>query len=68
MKNRDRYILKVNEYDMLVKIQANIIDGGCCCIIEALTGGIYPCKNDKMCMLDTCKECIQKWLNEEDKK
>lgn len=65
MKNRDRYILKVNEYDMLVKMQENIFYSGCYCIIDALTGGVYPCKNDKMCMPDTCKECIQKWLNEE---
>lgn len=65
MKNRDRYILKVNEYDTLMKIQENIIDGGCRCIIDALTGDIYLGESDKMCVLGTCKECIQKWLNEE---
>ena len=27
MKNRDRYILKVNEYDMLSALNAEIIDG-----------------------------------------
>ncbi len=59
MKNRERYILNVNEYDMLVKIQA-VMAG---CVIEALTGKDYPCPDD----LCTCKECIQKWLNEEDK-
>ena len=65
MKNRNRYILKVNEYDMLVKIQSNIINGDCRCIIDALMGGIYLGENGKMCTLGTCKECIQKWLNEE---
>lgn len=65
MKNRDRYILKVNEHDMLMKIQANIIDGDCCCIIDALTGDIYPSEDGKRCTLDACKECIQKWLNKE---
>ena len=65
MKNRDKYILKVNEYDMLCKIQSNIMDGYCWCVIEALTGGSHPCENDKMCTLDTCKACIQGWLNNE---
>lgn len=59
MTNRERYILKMSEYDMLVKIQANIIDGCCCCVIDALTGGGYPCKDSN------CQECIQKWLNKE---
>lgn len=61
MTNRERYILRVNEYDMLVKIQA-VMAG---CVIEALTGKDYPCPDDKVCMFDTCKECIQKFLNEE---
>lgn len=65
MKNRDRYILQKNEYDLLIEMQKNIIDGGCCCIIDALTGSTYPCENDKVCMLDTCRECIQRWLNAE---
>ena len=65
MTNRDRYILKANEYDMLVKIQANIIGGDCRCIIDALTEDTYLGEDGKMCTFDTCKECIQKWLNEE---
>lgn len=60
MTNRERYILKISEYDMLVKIQANIIDGSCYCVIDALTGGTYPCKDIN------CQECIQKWLNKEE--
>ncbi len=62
MKNRDRYILKVNEYDMLIKIQATMLSNNCC-VIDALAG--IKCPNDKVCMLDTCRECIQKFLNEE---
>lgn len=61
MTNRERYILRVNEYDMLVKIQA-VMAG---CVIEALTAKEYKCPDDKVCMLSTCEECIQKFLNEE---
>lgn len=64
MKNRDKYILKVNEYDLLIRIQA-VMAG---CVLEALTGKDYPCPDDKCCMLSTCKACIQKWLNEEEQK
>ena len=63
MKNRDRYILKVNEYDMLIKIQATMLSHNCC-VIEALAG--ISCPNDKMCMLSNCSKCIQEWLNEEE--
>lgn len=65
MKNRDKYILKVNEYDLLCKIQCNIMDGRCWCVIDAITGSRYPCENDKMCMMGTCEACIHKWLNSE---
>ena len=63
MKNRDRYILKVNEYDMLIKIQATMLSHNCC-VIEALAG--INCKHEKVCALDTCKECLRAWLNKED--
>lgn len=62
MKNRDKYILKVNEYDLLVKIQVTMLAYNCC-VIEALTG--KACPEEKCCMLDVCKECIQKFLNED---
>ena len=65
MKNRDRYILKVNECDLLCNLQAAFCSGLCQCVIEALTGKQYPCPDDKICMLDTCRECIQRWLNEQ---
>ena len=65
MRNRDRYILQRNEYDMLCDLQAAISSGRCQCVIEALTAKEYPCPNDKCCMLSTCMECIQEWLNKE---
>lgn len=63
MRNRDRYILKMNEYDLLMKIQATTLTYNCC-VIEALTGKPH-CTDDKACILSTCETCIQKWLNEE---
>ena len=65
MTNRERYILRQNEYDLLIGIQAAIGSGLCQCVIEALTVKDYPCPDDKMCTLDTCRECVQRWLNEE---
>lgn len=59
MTNRDRYILKRNEYDMLNAMQSVLIKGKCVCVIEALSGSVYPCR----C---SCAECIQKWLNSEE--
>lgn len=67
MTNREKYILKRNECDMLVQIQAAIASQPYLCVIETLTGKDYPCPDDKVCMLDTCEECIQKWLNDEER-
>ena len=65
MKNRDRYILKVNEYDLCCRLQVAFGSGLCQCVIEALTGKEHYCPNDKVCMLDTCEACIHEWLNKE---
>lgn len=65
MRNRYRYITNMSEYDLLVRIQAAMITGGCYCVIEAITKKEYPCKDNKVCMLSTCQECIAKWLNKE---
>lgn len=62
VKNRDKYIIKANEYDMLIKIQATMLTYNCC-VIEALAG--VSCPSEKVCMLDTCKDCIQTWLNKD---
>lgn len=65
MTNRERYILRQNEYDLLIGLQAAIGSGLCQCVIEALTAKEYPCPDDKVCMLSTCEKCIQEWLNKE---
>lgn len=64
MKNRDRYINKVNEYDMLISIQTALDDGEGC-VLDALT------KTTNICFYNTdkqkdCETCIQQWLNEEE--
>lgn len=62
MKNRDRYILKVNEYDLMMNILNNI-GHGTHCPIKAVSG-IYDynrCTNYSY----QCWECVQAWLNEE---
>lgn len=71
MRNRDRYILKVNEHDMLLKFQSNIMDYGCACVLDGLTGGVHNCQYEMRFLcgaqarLDVCSKCIQAWLNEE---
>ena len=62
MKNRDRYINRVSEYDVLCKIQATMLTYNCC-VIAALSG--ESCPHDKCCTLDTCRECLADWLNRE---
>ena len=63
MTNREKYILQRNEWDMLCGLQAAFGSGLCQCVIEALTAKEQPC--DKVTMFETCKWCIQRWLNEE---
>lgn len=71
MKNRDRYILKVNEYDMLLQFQHNIMDCGCTCVLDGLTGEVHNCPYEmrftygEQARLDLCSKCIQDFLNEE---
>ena len=64
MTNRDRYLLKRNECDVLCAVQLALLHGENC-IIEALTARPHPCKvnADKYA---ACCECIQEWLNKED--
>ena len=71
MKNRDKYILQRNEYDMLLEVQYNIMDCGCNCVLDGLTGEKIKCP-DNMCgkvgarsRLAVCGECIQDFLNKE---
>ena len=70
MKNRDRYILKVNEYDMLMNMQTKLIKG-CRCVLDVITGTTVLCPKEahgkvgEQSRLAVCSKCIQKWLNEE---
>ena len=68
MKNRDKYLLKRNEYDILMQFQRNIFNGGCGCVIDGLTGEFRDCPKewrDAKTKIDVCSKCIQDWLNEE---
>jgi hypothetical protein len=72
MKNRDRYILKVNEYDMLMNMQKNIQNCYSCCALDVITGKMINCPEEmkgkvgEQSRLAVCSKCIQKWLNEEE--
>lgn len=71
MTNRDRYILKRNEFDMLLQFQHNIMDCGCTCVLDGLTGEAHNCPYEmhftygEQARLDLCGKCIQDFLNEE---
>ncbi len=62
MKNRDRYILKVNEYDLMMNILKNI-NHGTHCPIKAVSGEYNY--NDCLKHSYQCWECVQAWLNKE---
>lgn len=65
MKNRDKYVLKVNEYDLLMKILTNIQFTDIKCPIFVVTGkyGEYSGRCNKYTY--QCDKCCQSWLNEE---
>lgn len=61
MKNRER-LLKTNEYDLLCRIQRNmvqmILSCELPCVLTAIDGQKRECH-------DRCEDCIQTWMNEE---
>lgn len=62
MKNREKYIINSNEYDLLVKMQKHLREHGAArvpCVLDMIIGQIYPCQ------CDDCSHCIEQWLNEE---
>lgn len=63
MKNRERYILKVNEYDLMMTINDNIKKRPFPCPIYAVSGKLDRCCAD---FTYICKDCVQHWLNEEE--
>lgn len=64
MKNRDRYILKRNEHDVLMEIQTALAYGERC-IVDAITRKERDCVNYIKQDLEVCSKCIAAWLNEE---
>lgn len=70
MTNRERYITKRNEYDLMMEIEKNLPADCCSCVIELISGS-EP--SDRLCYRDEwegkwegrCNKCYQKWLNEE---
>lgn len=61
MKNRVRYILQANEYDLLVKIQDGLGNCDNFCVLDLITDKYHHCPEGSY-----CKDCIQKWLNAEE--
>jgi len=64
MKNRDKYILQRNEYDMLVSMANNTG----VCPLQAVAGISIETKLlrcYKYVRDGCCEKCIQNWLNEE---
>ena len=64
MKNRDRYILHRNEYDLMLDIEKNT---GICPI--RTVAGISKEEKIMRCfgyVHDGCEVCVQEWLNEEE--
>ena len=66
MKNRSRYIVQRNEYDLMMAIVKNTN----VCPIYAVSGKPALCvvmtirpRNIKI-----CSKCVQKWLNEEEQR
>lgn len=71
MKNRSRYIIQRSEYDLMMVIVKNTN----VCPIFAISGLPAYLHDETFCLiidskrnLKSCSECIQKWLNEEEKK
>lgn len=76
MTNREKYITKRNEYDLLMTIRDYLEGGGTFCPIKAI-GGKRVCEIDLIRHRDAngavleqhiernCERCIQLFLNEE---
>ena len=56
---------------MLKQMQHNIMEKGCVCVLDALTGNMNSCpaemqgKVGALSRLAVCGKCIQRFLNEE---
>ena len=68
MTNRERYIIKRNQYDLMLTIAENISGIGTFCAIQAVCGRKRPCEYTQSkngTLMRNCPSCIQNWLNEE---
>jgi hypothetical protein len=68
MTNRERYIIKRNEYDLMLTIADNISGIGTFCAIRAVCGRKRLCEYTQSkngILMRDCPSCIQKFLNEE---
>lgn len=59
MTNRERYITKRDEYDLMMTIQKTG------CPIWIVMGETPPCWDNCVEDEDRCGICVQRWLNEE---
>lgn len=72
MRNREKYILKCDEYDLMMGIKRRLESKWQYCPISILGAERPPCKTipdpdyKYKSKLD-CESCVQKWLNEEAK-
>lgn len=68
MTNRERYITKRDEYDLMMTIAENIQGLGTFCPITAIGSKRPPCKckpdTQSSLMMRDCETCVQKFLNE----
>lgn len=68
LTNRDRYLMKRNEYDILCDVQLALLNGENC-ILDALSGKynyFYSCPkllNNNETTYERCCRCIAAWLN-----
>lgn len=58
MTNREKYITKRDEYDLMMTINK---ETGMCAV--GTVGGTM--RDEEYCNSHSCAECIQKWLNQE---
>lgn len=63
MKNRERYILQANEYDLLIRMQKGLSRCDSFCILDLITDKYHHCPKNA-----NCNDCIQNWLNAEEDK
>ena len=67
MTNRERYITKRDEYDLMMTIAENIQELGTFCPITAPGGKRPPCKckhaTQSSLILRDCETCCQDWIN-----